>query len=143
MSLVVYWYVLALYCRPTSLKVAVEQERVEAAGWGDIFAQVEERGVFGLWVIIFWRKSNCRRVVVEGYAGIAKESPDVHAGGMEGVGSMRLLTEFVWRNMNITGNRHPGPNLVSNFNDEHAVRVIARWLDPCGQVLFALNSARR
>ena len=41
-AFVVYGYVVAFYCCPECLEVAVEKERIEAAWWGYFFAEVEQ-----------------------------------------------------------------------------------------------------
>ena len=53
MAFVVDGYVVAFYCCPECLEVAVEEEGIEAAWWGYLFAKVEQidwcqSGVFGL-----------------------------------------------------------------------------------------------
>lgn len=42
MAFVVDGYVVAFYCCPECLEVAVEEEGIEAAWWGDLFAEVEQ-----------------------------------------------------------------------------------------------------
>ena len=53
MAFVVDRYVVAFYCCPECLKVAVEEKGIEAAWWGYLFAQVKQidgfqTGFFGV-----------------------------------------------------------------------------------------------
>ena len=53
MTFVVDGYVVAFYCCPECLEVAVEEEGVEVAWWGYLFTQVEQidglqSGIFGV-----------------------------------------------------------------------------------------------
>lgn len=42
MAFVVDGYVVAFYCCPECLEVAVEEEGIEAAWWGYLFAEVKQ-----------------------------------------------------------------------------------------------------
>ena len=53
MAFVVNGYVVAFYCCPECLEVAVKEEGIEAAWWGYLFAEVKQidgfrSGVFGV-----------------------------------------------------------------------------------------------
>ncbi len=72
---VVYGDILAFHCCPESLKVAVEEQRVETTGWGHLFAKIEEVSTLPVCIRTFSREGKWGVVVVEGGFGIAKQAP--------------------------------------------------------------------
>ena len=63
MAFVVDGYVVALHCCPECLEVAVEEEGIEAAWWGDLFAEGEQ--IDGLRIGVFRVEGNWGRVGVK------------------------------------------------------------------------------
>ena len=63
MAFVVDGYVVVFHCCPECLEVAVEEEGIEAAWWGYLFAEVEQIDFFQRGV--FWEEVNWRGVGVE------------------------------------------------------------------------------
>ena len=63
MAFVVDGYVVAFYCCPERLEVAVEEEGIEAAWWGYFFAEVEQ--INGFRIGAFGVEVNWGRVGVE------------------------------------------------------------------------------
>lgn len=75
---VVYRNILAFHCCPDGLKVAVEEQRVEATGWSHFFAEIEKiRGLL-FCILTLSRQGKWGVVVVEGGFGIAKKTPEIH-----------------------------------------------------------------
>ena len=68
--------IVAFYGGPEGLEVAVEEEGVELAGWGDTFAEGEEGGGGLGWVLRGEVKG--RRVGVESCCRVAQEALDSH-----------------------------------------------------------------